>query len=144
YTLQDERNSKTLPRAIDGAPIHLSFAYRKTNCFTSGLHCLRDITGELGVDLLPEAALCLDCDLIDWIAGAAANHHQRLRRRSATRHRQFSFFRKALLFRCRTDQNRREQLLAEELDCKVQLHRVDHQARPESDAIESLAIAACD
>ena len=48
----------------------------------------------------------------------------------------------AALLGKRTHQNRREQLLSEQLDAQIEIQRVDHQAWTESDPVKRLAIAA--
>ena len=50
----------------------------------------------------------------------------------------------SVLMRRRSDQNRREQRVSEEFGRQIEILRIDHQSRPEHDAIETVTIAAGD
>ena len=109
------------------------------------LHARTDLVHvRLQVDLIPERSLRLRGDLIDRITGTIRHHHQGFGGGSAARHGQFSLRVESLLQRERTDENGREQALSKKLGGQIHLPRIDHQARPERDAVEGGAIAAGD
>ena len=157
HTLQHKGHGDAFAQTIDRAPIDargdgrpgIPRVHCHTKRFAAGadgaLHARPDgFHVRLQVDLIPQGTLRLRGDLVDRITGTIRHHHQGLGGGSAARHCQFSLRVESLLHREGTDENGRKQSLSKKRRGQIHLPRIDHQARPERDAVEGGAIAAGD